>query len=270
MPTARRRTVLAALASAAIGAPALVAARSTAALAADRYPSNTALYADLSLTEGTQYARRYRRLGLLDNSSAPTANEGWTRKAVIAPHGGGIETGTSELCLAVAGYHPATLATAVDGFGLHDYWMFEGLLSSGNGDLHVTSTNCDDPYAESICGASRTLVSLHGCQESDAGVPTGTPAVLVGGLDTALRDRLRQNYAAIGITLAAGTDVDINGTDPRNICNRTLTGAGAQVELTTALRTAMFTDNTRANRKTSTTTTFWNFVTATRSALSAV
>jgi phage replication-related protein YjqB (UPF0714/DUF867 family) len=54
------------------------------------------------------------------------------------------------------------------------------------------------------------------------------------------------------------------------ICNRTLTGAGAQVELTTALRTAMFTDNTRANRKNSTTTDFWNFVTATRSALFAV
>jgi phage replication-related protein YjqB (UPF0714/DUF867 family) len=31
------------------------------------------------------------------------------RTVILAPHGGGIEKGTSELCLAVAGYHPERL-----------------------------------------------------------------------------------------------------------------------------------------------------------------
>ncbi|MFD2765962.1 poly-gamma-glutamate hydrolase family protein [Micromonospora eburnea] len=266
MPTtARRRTVLAALASAAVATPAMLAARPAPALAADRYGSNTALYADPSLVEGSDYARRYRRQPAFDNDL--TTNALYPQVAVVAPHGGGIEVGTSELCLAVAGYHPATLATATDGRGLHDYWMFEGLRGSGNGELHVTSVNCDDPYAESICGGARYAVSLHGCKESDAGVPDGTRAVLVGGLDANLRDLLRQEYARVGITLAGGGGADIDGSHPRNICNRTLIGKGAQLELTTALRNAMFGTNTRADRKNTTLPLFWDFVTATRVAI---
>lgn len=54
--------------------------------------------------------------------------------AVDAPHGGGIEPGTSELCLAIAGYHPASLAQT--GGPTYDYWMLEGLLSTN------PETNC--------------------------------------------------------------------------------------------------------------------------------
>ena len=57
--------------------------------------------------------------------------DGPVKTAVIAPHGGGIETGTSELCLAVAGYHPATLEVTPPGGVTYDYWMFEGLRSAG-------------------------------------------------------------------------------------------------------------------------------------------
>jgi hypothetical protein len=71
------------------------------------YASNTALYADPHLTEGVDWARRFRRHELFDDSLAFTGEV--TRTTIIAPHGGGIEPGTSELCLAVAGYHPAML-----------------------------------------------------------------------------------------------------------------------------------------------------------------
>jgi phage replication-related protein YjqB (UPF0714/DUF867 family) len=54
--------------------------------------------------------------------------------AVIAPHGGGIEPGTSELATAIAG----------DDFSLY---LFEGLKSAGNGELHITSTNFDEPIS---------------------------------------------------------------------------------------------------------------------------
>src|SRR5215207_4035760 len=103
----------------------------------DLYPSNTALYADPGLVEGVDYARRSRRHERFDNQL--TGGCAIARTTVIAPHGGGIEPGTSELCLAVAGYHPATLDATPPGGVTFDYWMFEGLRRTGNGDLHVTS-----------------------------------------------------------------------------------------------------------------------------------
>jgi hypothetical protein len=44
----------------------------------------------------------------------------------------GSSPGTSEIALATAGYHPATFDTPVIGYGLHDFWLFEGLLPREN------------------------------------------------------------------------------------------------------------------------------------------
>ena len=54
--------------------------------------------------------------------------------AIIAPHGGGIEPGTSEIADAVAGL-------------THSFYTFEGLRTSGNTDLHITSTRYDERCA---------------------------------------------------------------------------------------------------------------------------
>jgi phage replication-related protein YjqB (UPF0714/DUF867 family) len=60
--------------------------------------------------------------------------------AVIAPHGGGIEPGTSEIAKAIAG----------DKFSLY---CFEGLKTEGNyRDLHITGTNFDDPDCVQLIG----------------------------------------------------------------------------------------------------------------------
>ena len=48
---------------------------------------------------------------------------GHTRFAVMAPHGGGIEPGTSELACAIAGKQ-------------HSYYTFSGIKTSGNRLLH--------------------------------------------------------------------------------------------------------------------------------------
>ncbi|MEV4756919.1 poly-gamma-glutamate hydrolase family protein [Micromonospora sp. NPDC049559] len=278
MARVRRRTLLGVLTSAAVGGPYLLTSGSApaagagggepalAAAAADAYPSNTALYADPALAEGVDYARRYRRHPALDDDLGQNAP--FPSAVVIAPHGGGIEVGTSELCLAIAGYHPATLAVTPAGGPVRDYWMFEGLRASGNGELHVTSTHCDDPYARSLCAGARYAVSLHGCTPADAGLPDGTAAVAVGGRDTTLKGYLLQEYARVGVRALDARDLAaINGDEPENIANRTLTGAGAQLELTTPLRTAMFGTNTRAQRKNTTLPVFWDFVAATRVAL---
>ncbi|MGI5239486.1 poly-gamma-glutamate hydrolase family protein [Dactylosporangium sp. CA-139066] len=261
------RRVMLAAGGAALAAPAFGA---RVAAAADTYPSNTALYADPALVAGVDYGQRFRRHGVSDDSeTAPSP--ALPAAVVIAPHGGGIEPGTSELCLAIAGYDPATMAATPAGGPVYDFWMFEGLRASNNGVLHVTSTHCDDPVALALCGGVRRAVSLHGCTPQQAGFADGTAAALVGGADAALRSALRSALSAAGFTTrdAAGVG-ELDGDDPANIANRTLSGGGAQLELTTPLRQAMFTSFTRAGRRTSTTGLFWSFTAAVRSALAAV
>jgi hypothetical protein len=117
------------------------------------YTSNSQLYADTThLTEGIDWARRFRRQERFDDDPVRTA-EG-TRTVILAPHGGGIERGTSELCLAVAGYHPANLPITPPAGVTYDYWMFEGIREGGNADLHVKSRCAAAPSAPCPCTAS--------------------------------------------------------------------------------------------------------------------
>ena len=51
----------------------------------------------------------------------------------MAPHGGSIEQGTTELTKALADK------------GNYDYYSFEGIRPKNNSELHVTSTHYDDP-----------------------------------------------------------------------------------------------------------------------------
>ncbi|GIF73345.1 poly-gamma-glutamate hydrolase family protein [Asanoa siamensis] len=258
-----RRHLLATIAVA-VPAAQLAGVATPAAAAADLYPSNTALYADPALVEGVDYGRRHRRHGGLDDNLG--TGDGYPRTAVLAPHGGGIEVGTSELCLAVAGYHPATLAAAGP---THDYWMFEGLRASNNADLHISSSHCDDLVARSLCGGALNALGLHGCTAAQAGLPDEARAVLVGGRNATFKQFLLQDLNAAGITaIDAGiAHEDLDGDDPANIANRTLLGAGAQLEITTPLRTAMFEVNTRAQRRHTTTALFWSFVAAARASI---
>lgn len=228
--------------------------------------SNTDLYADPALTEGVDYSRRYRRHGWFDDDL--TERFGVQRTAILAPHGGGIESGTSELCLAIAGYHPADLTPTPAEGPLHDYWMFEGLRGTGNSELHVTSTNCDDHVARALAAGSLNAVGLHGCTTSQAELPNGTRAVLVGGISSTFKAHLLTRLTEAGIRAIDAESVpDLNGNEPTNIANRTLLGAGAQLELTTPLRRAMFRINTREDRKNTPLRLFWTFTTAIREAI---
>ncbi|WP_306318446.1 MULTISPECIES: poly-gamma-glutamate hydrolase family protein [unclassified Streptomyces] len=270
MSYASRRTVLtAALAVTATGVGVPLGAAAPAQAATDLYASNTDLYTQLAGREGLDFARRYKRHDRTDTDQSATTYP-FTRTAVLALHGGGIEVGTSELALAIAGYHPATLTPRYGAEApLHDYWMFEGLKSSGNSALHVTSTHCDDHVALSLAAGALNVISVHGCTATQAGAPAARPeAVVIGGLNATLRGHLHDTLDAAGFqTIDASPDGDIAGVDPKNICNRTLLGQGAQLELTTELRASMFTVNTRQGRPGSTTDVFWNFAGAVREAI---
>lgn len=257
---ATRRSALTLLAGTAIAAGGIVSRPSTARAADDVYRSNTHLYADPALVEGTDYTWRHRRHA---DEGAPAPGT-----VVLAVHGGGIEPGTSELCLAVAGYHPSRLVAQPAAGPAYDYWMFEGLRQEDNARLHVTATNCDDPTALSLCAGAQRAVSLHGYASR---APDNPVAVLVGGRDTLLKGRLiRQltrafeGIGGVGVEDAAGGP--FAGEQPGNIVNRTRSGAGAQLEISTELRRLMFRGLDRAGR-TETTDVFDRFVRATRAAV---
>lgn len=133
---------------------------------------------------------------------------------VAAPHGGGIETGTSELAATVAGPD-------------HALYAFEGLRPGGNDALHVTSTRFDEPAALGMVTAADAAVTVHGCRGRRA-------RVYVGGLNTALADRVRARLAAAGFPLA-DPPRGLEGRAPANLTNRARY-AGVQLELSAPLR----------------------------------
>jgi phage replication-related protein YjqB (UPF0714/DUF867 family) len=133
---------------------------------------------------------------------------------IIAPHGGGIEPGTSELATTVAAEE-------------YNLYCFEGLRKSSNRDLHVTSHRFDDPLALSLAARSAIVVGIHGCK--------GANAVFVGGLDTKLVACLTEALVAAGYP-ACSQGHAFPAVHPQNICNRGSRGAGAQLELTVEFR----------------------------------
>jgi phage replication-related protein YjqB (UPF0714/DUF867 family) len=227
---------------------------------------NSELYAAPDLAEGVDYARRYRRHERLDDTLARTDDV--PKTTILAPHGGGIEPGTSELCLAVAGYHPANLPQIPPAGVTYDYWMLEGVRDRDNAELHVRSTGCDDGVAVSLCAGSLNALALHGFQPGPPDMSEDDQVVLVGGGNAIL-----QGYLLEGLRKAefdardASQHGELDGDATCNIVNRTLLGMGAQLELSTPLRDAMFTQHTRPRRKHTTTQRFWTFVAACRDAL---
>ncbi|MFD5322737.1 poly-gamma-glutamate hydrolase family protein [Streptomyces sp. NPDC127092] len=254
-----RRTVLASMAAVAAGLPtlnAVVGNGATPAAAADTYSSNMKLYTVKADREGIDWMRRFRIGGGAVTDNGRYASVPLNSTAVLAPHGGGIEAGTSELCMAVAGYKPFDYdtdpaAAAEPGEPQRDFWMFEALASSST--QHVTSTNCNDPAAVAVCSSNLYAVSLHGFATDVE------KKIIIGGRDERLKRNLYEAFTASGFTtnlavtvvIAAPGD-PINGDDTRNIVNRTRTGAGAQLEISTPLRAAMFGDfSTGASRRSS-------------------
>lgn len=141
--------------------------------------------------------------------------------AVMAPHGGGIEPGTSELAEAIA---TADLS----------FYAFEGLKRNSNGVLHITSSRSDEPKAVALVTASPRVVALHGEQDCRDEV------VFVGGLDKGLGKRIQADLQAVGFLVGIHDDPYLQGFEKSNICNRGQSGRGVQLELSQPLRKSFF------------------------------
>lgn len=139
-----------------------------------------------------------------------------SRVAVIAPHGGEIENGTSQVASGIAG-------------GDFNLYLFEGTRASRNYfALHLTSRLFDEPECLALIAGCATVVAIHGC--------AGTkPEVQLGGRDTRLRDRIAGSLADSAIYAAVGGH-RFPATHAANVCNRGASGKGVQLELTDPLR----------------------------------
>lgn len=166
--------------------------------------------------------------------------------AVIAPHGGGIEPGTSELAEAIAGENSS-------------FYAFDGLKLTGNTALHITSTRFDEPRGLELVAKSQTAVAIHG-EDSDEAV------VFLGGLDGEMLARFRACLEESGFRVETHHNPDLQGTSRENICNRTRSGCGVQLELSKGLRETFFSSLTRTGRQTQT-DEFHKFVAAVRKAI---
>jgi phage replication-related protein YjqB (UPF0714/DUF867 family) len=168
--------------------------------------------------------------------------------ACIAIHGGAIEAGTSEV------------ASGVAARSRHNYYSLEGIKSSGNSDLHITSNNYDEPKGIALVNSMDYCFSFHGMADQSAGVAE----TYVGGLDTVYRDAVISALQGAGFTASIG-NTELDGTSSQNITNKTRRSMGVQLEMSLQQRKDFFPsgDTTRANRETGVRTeTFYKYVKA--------
>lgn len=200
---------------------------------ADTYPNFAALAA----------ARRYR------SDYSLSMKKGKSGIVYFTPHGGGIETGCSELAEFSAGPDDS-------------YYLFEAKLASGNSVLHITSTNFDEPNARRFIPQHDIAVSYHGYSDS------AVKNTKIGGLDAQLRQFVGEEFTAAGIAWEQEPEgSNIAGAEPDNIVNVTRRGKGVQLEISTLQRTSFFGTNTGAGRRTTTNDEFWNYVNAVKRAV---
>jgi phage replication-related protein YjqB (UPF0714/DUF867 family) len=156
--------------------------------------------------ENRDYCIRQRSLG------SPTA--------VVAIHGGRIEPGTSEVAEAIAGNE-------------FSFYTFEGRKAQRNRDLHITSHRFDEPACLAIVLASSRTLSIHGESSNKA-------VAYLGGKDAKALQVLRESLEARDFVVETHQKISLQGVYDNNICNRSKSGCGIQLELSKGLRRSFF------------------------------
>ncbi len=153
-----------------------------------------------------------------------------TATIIVAPHGGGIEPGTSEIASAIAGAE-------------YSLYLFEGLKDDGNRDLHITSTRFNEPECLRLIEGSRLAIVVHGC-DNDRNKPQ---SIHMGGLDGEMSGRIEDSLQRAGFLTVC--DDETPGAEPSNICNRGTSGRGVQLEIPEVIRVSLFASLKRRGRE---------------------
>jgi phage replication-related protein YjqB (UPF0714/DUF867 family) len=153
------------------------------------------------------------------------------RCLLIAPHGGGIEPGTSEIMRAVAD------------LGGWAWYEFAGFLRQGNKEaLHLGSADFDEPTLMSLLPRTAFVLAFHGASESQE------PVVYVGGKWELGREAavkaINVGSSQHGIRASDATANDVaahlGGLEDANITNRGRLAKGVQLEFSRGARNRLF------------------------------
>jgi phage replication-related protein YjqB (UPF0714/DUF867 family) len=164
------------------------------------------LYCNFNELENNEQRGKDYRIYISDVGSAIT---------IIAPHGGRIEPGTSDIARKIAAKR-------------YNCYCFEGVKKENNGSLHITSHRFDEPMAAKMASASRVVVSVHACTGNEK-------YVYLGGLDRVLKGMISHELKSRRI-IVPQKHGGFQGLNPNNICNRGVNGKGVQLEITRGLR----------------------------------
>nr|DAL16202.1 MAG TPA_asm: Poly-gamma-glutamate hydrolase [Caudoviricetes sp.] len=142
----------------------------------------------------------------------------------FAPHGGGIEAGSSELALLISQKLDC------------NYFTFKGKLPSGNVKLHVTSTRYDNPELLNLMRSVDYSISIHGYADNEYA------RTLIGGSNEELKEIIKCHLKRRGFDVQ-DAPTHLAGTKLNNVTNKTKTSLGVQLELSTKQRKSFFSNN---------------------------
>ncbi len=152
-----------------------------------------------------------------------------SKYVIMAPHGGGIEPGTTEIAKSIAG-------------NVLSLYTFSGIKRTGNKDLHIKSELYDEPRALRLVNSSEVAIVIHGCEDNDKNV-------YIGGLNDQLMKKISDALNEAGFHVKPSVQSHLAGKHPNNICNACKTNKGVQIEISNGLRKAMFKRLDRTGRK---------------------
>jgi phage replication-related protein YjqB (UPF0714/DUF867 family) len=165
---------------------------------------------------------------------------------IIAPHGGAIEPGTTEIADSIAGED-------------FSFYSFEGIRPRQNDRLHITSSRFDEPRCLDLLKLSNRAISIHGENSS-------RKVVFLGGRDRSAMQRINASLRKAGFCVETHKNPQLQGRLPSNVCNRTVSGDGVQLELSRGLRKSFFETLSRKGRK-KRSKSFFDFTEAVREAI---
>lgn len=135
--------------------------------------------------------------------------------SIVAPHGGNIEPGTTELAQ----------LTASTGF---NFYSFVARKPQNSPDLHITSHNFDEPLCLALLSRSQYVITVHGFKFD-------SPMICLGGLDRDFKNCIMDHLRNADLPVT-NDHPKYQGINPHNICNRSISGMGVQLEVSRHLR----------------------------------
>ncbi len=142
--------------------------------------------------------------------------------AIIAPHGGNIETGTAEIARYISGNN-------------YSFYSFNCLGNIQECKAsHIPSHKFNEPKCIDLLNRTRLVITIHGMHdESDK--------IIVGGLYD--NHFLVEHFVKLGFCAESGKFYHrISGTNPDNICNKGKLKKGVQLEIGSILRILLMND----------------------------